>query len=477
MLYTTINTLNDDILLCVFDYYRLDKQNDWNVLLGWRKLSHVCRRWRHLVYSSAFHLDIRIQCTYGTPIVDTLDHLPFLPLNLLYGDAAGTTSEQDELGIHHALLLRDRVRSIDLSFPPLILHKFFVLMDEPFPILEDLRLFSTADERMSPKIPKTFLAPNLRSVILVSIGLPKGLSLLSSTASLVTLKLLAIQTSDYLFPRKLVSRLRSLPQLENLVIDLSHDNPHWHPSTALGKLGIPVTLPSLKDLTFDGSSAYLECLVAQIRAPRLEKVNIMLFSQTTFALPHLAHFINITEGLKLPTAEVCFRSLDVSLNMDKCSTPWRIGSFFLSVRSKQLNQQILHAIHIFRALILALSGVETLRLGMDDRIPVEEQTSEVNSTTWHDLLRPFIGAKELRICPPLSQELSWALQEDDVGSDPEFLPCLQELVSEFLWEDADAPFDSFIHARRVADRPVRSLFLRSNPIREKHRVHSAPRQA
>ena len=77
----------------------------------------------------------------------------------------------------------------------------------------------------------------------------------------------------------------------------------------------------------------------------------------------------------------------------------------------------------------------------------ESHTSEVDSATLHDLLRPFIGAKGLCICLPLPQELSCALQGDDLGSDPGFILGLQELVSEFCWEDVDAPFDSFIHAR------------------------------
>ncbi|KAI9432404.1 hypothetical protein H4582DRAFT_1112423 [Lactarius indigo] len=76
VLYTTADTLNDDVLLGVFDYYRLDSEIHWNTRLGWRKLSHVCRRWRHLVYGSATHLDMHILCTNGTPPVNTLVHLP-----------------------------------------------------------------------------------------------------------------------------------------------------------------------------------------------------------------------------------------------------------------------------------------------------------------------------------------------------------------------------------------------------------------
>jgi hypothetical protein len=190
---------------------------------------------------------------------------------------------------------------------------------------------------------------------------------------------------------------------------------------------------------------------------------------SSLVLPHLAHFINITEGLKLSTAQVLFDPYAVVISMDKHSTRWRIGHFSLEVRCGQLDQQIVHAAQICRALIPALSGVEMLRLEVsmelsDPDTPMGYQTGEIDSTTWHELLNPFIGAKELRICPALSQELSRALQEDDVGSDPGFLPGLQELISEFFWETADAPFDLFIHARLVVGRPIRSSFLRLNPL-------------
>ncbi|KAH9033762.1 hypothetical protein EDB85DRAFT_1050880 [Lactarius pseudohatsudake] len=108
VLYTSVNTLDDDILLGIFSYYRLDGENAWNDRLGWCQLSHVCRRWRHLVHSSAFHLDMLILCTNGTRTVDTLDHLPTLPLSVVYLDTNATTSGKDELGMYRALRLRDR---------------------------------------------------------------------------------------------------------------------------------------------------------------------------------------------------------------------------------------------------------------------------------------------------------------------------------------------------------------------------------
>ena len=107
-LYTTIHRLNDDILLDIFNWYRLENAYLWNSGLRWFKLSHVNRRWRHLIYQSTSHLGMHIECENGSPIVDTLDHIPPLPLFVNYGsnkDRRGKTIPpgQDELGICHAL--------------------------------------------------------------------------------------------------------------------------------------------------------------------------------------------------------------------------------------------------------------------------------------------------------------------------------------------------------------------------------------
>ena len=130
-------------------------------------------------------------------------------------------SSDDELGIYHALRLRDRVRRINLHVSPSTLNKSLRLMDKHFPILEHLSFSSTGDEIISLAPLKTFLAPNLRHLDLVGIRLPKRLRLLSSTVSLVTLKLTDIQASGYFRPRLLAARLESLPHLEELSIGFS----------------------------------------------------------------------------------------------------------------------------------------------------------------------------------------------------------------------------------------------------------------
>ena len=483
VLYTTIKTLNDDILLCIFDNFRLDPMNSWNVRLGWRTLFHVCHSWRHFIYQSAFRLGMHILCTNGTPRADTLDHLPPLPLVVDYREDGTrrsklvTISREDELGIYLALRMRDRIRRIVLQLPPLILHKSLTLMDESFPTLEHLSLSFTFGEITALTLPKTFLAPNLRHLTLHGIGLPKRLRFLSSVVSLVSLELTNIGAFGYFLPRLLVARLQSHPQLEELSIGFSHPKPR--PSAEmemLSKQGTPAAFPSLKNLRFRGTSAYLECLITQIRAPLLERLDITLFNQIAFALPHLSHFTDITEGLKLPTAKVFFGRDEVSVTTAPHSTIISDSPFILRVRCKQLDWQIDCAAQICSALIPALSGVEQLALDFyDPMMPTEWQNDEIDGTAWNELLRTFVGVKRLHICGGLLKELSRALQ-DEVGLDPGFLPDLRELVGESQWIHAghrfDTDFESFIDTRRVAGRPVQFLRRRSISLASLATSHS-----
>ena len=59
-------------------------------------------------------------------------------------------------------------------------------------------------------------------------------------------------------------------------------------------------LTNLKALKFRGISTYLEFLVAQIRVPLLEQLDITLFNQIAFPLSHLSHLLHITVELKFP---------------------------------------------------------------------------------------------------------------------------------------------------------------------------------
>ena len=446
--------LNDDILLGIFNYYRLDNQRHWNRRLLWCKLSHVCQRWRHLIYESAFHLGMHIECINGSHIVEALDHLPPLPLFVSYTTMILPT-EETESRIYQALQLRGRVRHIELELPHSILHKVVMHMDEHFPILEHLSLsfpfypitLPISIETKRPlTLPKAFLAPNLRHLSLPDISPPRRLRVLTSTLSLVILALSNIQTSSYFRPRLLVARLSSLPQLEELSIEFSTPIPR--PSTErelVGENGAPVTLPSLKTLLFQGVGAYLESLAAQIKAPLLELLDITLFYQIAFAPPHLFYLI---KAFELSNAAVGFdRDVVYVTTVHRGSDRSESRPFHLRVLCNQLDWQIDCAAQICHALIPALSGVEELTL-YNQAIPTEFLNGAIDSATWHDLLRSFTGAQRLYFDDELMEELSRALQVDGVGSDPELLPNLQSIHA------TDNLFTTFIDTRQVVGRPV-----------------------
>jgi hypothetical protein len=461
--YTTINTLDDDILLGIFNCYRLDSDTPWYYRPIWYNISHVCRRWRHIVHSSAFYLGLQILCTHGSPIVDTLDHLPPIPIFIEYllrgfmtGLEAAITT-QDEIGIYRALQLRDRIRSIKLRLSHPTLGGILMVMNSSFPILEHLCLES--ESTVTVTLPKSFLAPNLRHLVLSGIGLPNRLRLLPSLVSLVTLKLENIGASAYTRPRLLVARLQSIPRLENLSIIFSAPIPRPSAeSELLGKRGTPVTLPSLIELRFRGVSAYLERFVSQIRAPVLKRLHITLFNQIAFALPHLSNLIRRTEGLELPTASLTFWEGQVTIAPEPGRKRRKDGSIILRVACKQLDWQIDCIAQVCITLMPALSGVERLTLDVMGEWQSGEINGVVDGTTWHELLRSFISLKKLCICDELVEELSNALEVDGIGSDPSFLPGLQHLVVDLRPPSLTTLFSSFIRARRVAGLPCSFAF-------------------
>ena len=458
VLYTSINTLNDDVLLSIFKHHGPADNERNGVSRPWWSLSRVCRRWRCLIYESAFYLDAHIVCTEGTPVVDRLSLLPPLPLVVNY--RSRDIGAQDELGILHVLRLRDRVRRIDIRLPPSNLRKLLVLMDEPFQILEHLHLASTTDEDTSLILPETLLAPNLRHLTLLGVKLSTELPLLSSAISLVTLTLENIRDSTYLLPENLITRLRAFRQLEGLSISFAIPLPHSGAEKEfLDALEAPTTLPRLKRLTFRGMGDYLENLAAQIRAPSLEQLHVTLFDQGVFVLPHLSYFTNTTEGLQLPiVAKILCEQDGLTLTTDhrrRRQLANESSGFSLRVICDVYDRHVDRAAQICNTLRPVLSDVEQLTLTGRWWMPVDLQDGNAASARWRKLLRPFIGVKRLHMCRVLQSEISSALQVDDAGLDPWLLPSLQELIPDISERRIGNSFSSFIDARQIAGRPVR----------------------
>jgi hypothetical protein len=400
--------------------------------------------------------------TNGTPDIDLVAHLLPLPLVI---DYRNRITGEDEEAILLALQQRDRVRHIVLEIPSRSLSKLLVTMDGPFPRLEFISLLSTIEEDKAPTLPSTFLAPNLRHATLIGIGLPTGLPLLASALDLVTLTLTHTRASGYVGPDLVVTHLQHLYQLEDLSIGFSTPLPRPNDETKLLRgLTIRVTIPSLKRLTFRGVAAYLESLIARIRAPLLERLNIALFNQLAYTLPHLSHFTSSTEGLRYRAGQVTFSQDAVSILVGH---PEELGDggFGLHISCKQFDWQIGSAVQVFGELRPMLSIVEELTLGFgEERIQTEWEDNAVEGMMWHELLLPFSGVKKLRVGNSLVPELSSALELDDAGLALELLPELEKIEVQLEDEGAYNRFASFVDARRVANRPV-LLLLPDSPTR------------
>ena len=77
-----------------------------------------------------------------------------------------------------------------------------------------------------------------------------------------------------------------------------------------------ITLPNLRSVSFDGTNAFMEALVHNITAPRLERLSIGLNKQSTFSVQNLLQFMNATEYLKFDSAMFEFLPSGVYVNMD-----------------------------------------------------------------------------------------------------------------------------------------------------------------
>ena len=330
-------------------------------------------------------------------------------------------------------------------------------MNKLFPILRDLSLLSTSltTTETSPVLPETLQAPDLRHLSLQGIGLPKGLPLLSSTIALSTLSLTHIQGSCYFPPGHLVTQLQGLPSLEELSIGFAIPIPLPSGEEKLLPAPIPpVTLHTLRRLTFHGEGVYLDNLVAQINTPLLEQLSLALLFDLDFTLVNLTGFINRTEGFRCPVAQIILNKDGSSLDAGFYEQLEQgNGKLSLHVNCKPLNWQIDSATQVCSSLGNVLSAVEEFTLDLDVDGISSGWENTLDSTMWYELLLPFIGVKKLHIGSSLTLELSRALESVTL----ELLPELQELEVQLKVEHATDAFSLFVKTRDSVGRTVRLL--------------------
>jgi F-box-like len=471
---THVHGLDNDSLLRIFSYYRLEDKHNWNIRHMWLNLAHVCGRWRCIIYDSPGLLGLCLLLANNSPSLDTLNHLPLLPLVIDYSVETGTVAvaRKDEHNIHLALRQHYRVRRVALQGSSSDMRMWLEPMNKLFPRLGDLSLLSTTIEEMDLVLPETFQAPDLCRLSLHGIGLPRGLSFLSCVMALSTLSLTNIGASCYFSPGHLVTLLRSLLHLEELSIGFAIPIPLPSSEGELLPAPIPpVTLPTLRRLTFRGVDVYLESLVAQINTPLLERLSLTFLFDIAFTLVNLTEFIGRTEEFRCVAARIIFNKDGPSIDDEQRD----IGKLSIRVNCKPLDWQVDSATQVCSALAKVLSAVEELSLDLDeDGMPLDWENT-LDNMMWHELLLPFIGVKKLHIGFSLSFQLSQALESVAGGLVLELLPGLQELGVYRTNDPANRSFYAFVKTResvglpvhicRTYELPSSKPRIRPNPIR------------
>jgi len=303
----TFDMLPDDVLLDIFDFYRMDSTfYPWI----WVTLAHVCPRWRQVIFASPRRLDLQFLCTPRTRVRELLDFLP-PAMSIMISNSFDsptphlTLSLEDGSQVIAAIEQRDRVWWIHLQdVPSALLEKLATMMQETFPTLKYLRLW--ADDQIdqtqaAPVLPEGFLggsAPGLETFWLRGIPSPEVSKLILSTNDLVQFVLEKIPDSGYISPEAMTAALSTCTKLEMLVIEFLSEDPHRdrpNPTSQEITSITRVSLPALTYFEFDGNGSYFDNFVPRIESPLLARDSNPFWQHDTSVIRHVQYEASFTQ--------------------------------------------------------------------------------------------------------------------------------------------------------------------------------------
>jgi hypothetical protein len=457
----TIGSLPDDILLDIFDFCLVDTRgysaHSWHVLV------HVCQKWRYIVFASPRRLDLRLLCTQRTPVSETLDVWPRLPIFVHYNGMIFHPNEESIIGICKRC---DCVRKIRLSCRAnSLLGRLSTAMQVPFPELTQLEIISSFD-KSAPALPDMFLggsAPRLQALTLMGIPFPALPKLPRSSHDLVKLHLFDVPNAGYISPEAMAACLSALTRLESFVIKFRS------PASLLDRRSrrppplTRVVLLALTKLSFGGFSEYFEDLVAHVDTPVLCHITTSFFNQLVFDIPQFSQFIGRAGAISLfKRVEIQFHASCVEI----CFHPdWRQDyspGWHLDIRIScgHSDWQISGLTQILNQFSPFLSSTEGL--GINRKYDLRRSSNwsdDMDHMQWLELFHPFVAVQNLDIAPRLAVHIAPALRELTGGRVMEVLPelrCLSSLplrgsISALSLRGALKPF---ITARQLANHPV-----------------------
>ena len=361
---------------------------------SWPKLAHICQRWRYLIFTTSQSLNLRLYCTYGTPVLRTLECWPPLPLILNYGGSPelNTPAPEDENNIVAALKQSGQVRSISLTATRSLIDKLSAI-SEPFAELEEMTL--TTPDNLHLTLPGAFpCGPHLRTLHSTRIAIPTLPQLLSPATGLIELRLREIPKNGYFCPEAFANALSGATHLEILSIHFL-SLPHRRNLLKLSPSGVSerIVLSSLTRLEYRGTSKFLDSFVARIDAPRLNDIDIAFSSQPTMDASKLCQFIERTENaiFYIRRADVEISEHDISISIPNFSNCLRLQ---VTIPCKQLDWQLSSMAQVCDQFSPFLVCFNILGISMTES---QSRQGDVNGQQWLELFRAFGGTTSLYV--------------------------------------------------------------------------------
>ena len=426
----------------------------WKRQNAWSRLTHVCRKWRAIVFASSSRLDLGITIGPHHPSHIKTILSSSLPIFIKYGRIySGVSIGSARWRMLAALKHHDRVRKISFEEMSVEFEKFFDKTQCAFPVLESLSLcFKHIHEA---KLPNTFLKGpdpsslnNLRHLKLGPTTLASISDFLLSATALTHLSLQIDAACSPSAEASLLACLQGMPCLCSLDLSLTHKSPSQPPT--------PKDIVRLSKLTFFhfvGSSVDLDALVAGLSAPSLLDVDFKFHDEIWPPIVHLPRFNDEIENhyrvIFMPFQEnnLCL-SFYTHSDCNGDEPMFKFGPVW-----RHHPESIIRMSDAFATMLSAVEELDVSLFGMYVK-------SWEDCMPWRRFLQWLASVKVLRIEDGASYFGRTLSEKPD--SDLGFLPALTEIE---LSEDGSderaavlAYFQPFVIARQQAGCPVKVFF-------------------
>ena len=453
-----VEKLSDDVLLNIFRHFLHASPQFWHTL------THICQKWRRIIFESPLGLRLQLHCTYGTPVSKALGYWPSFPLVVDYGAIHRPPTPEDEDNIMAALERADRVRFISFTVSRSLLKKLATI-SKPFLELEDLVLLSNDNSQFT--LPSTFWwGHRLRTLHSTRVAFTSLPQLLLPSQNLVDIRLDEIPNVGYFSPEEFANALCGMTQLQTLSLHFLSCPPRRKYLSLPPSPGDRVVLPALTRFKYRGTSKFLDSLVARIDAPRLGDIDVTFFIQPTLDALQLGLFISRTELWESPLrADILSSGHSISISIT-FTQPKAVTQLGLQISCEQLDWQLSSMSQICDQFSSLLFSVEDLRIEMAGPSSAPD---DMDDEQWRRLVRAFDSAKDFHLLGELATDILSALHLADEGQ-KSVLPTLRNLhVLAPMSMGGPSPdsLEAFVARRRLSSHPVQVYFapglLQINP--------------